>query len=108
MHEHIFIESIIKQVPDQKNVISIEIELGELVGIEINHLKKHLIKMTSWEIEINLNPSKIKCSCGYIGKANIVERLHDLVIFNCPDCNSYDPEVIEGDKIKIVKVIYRK
>lgn len=106
MHEHIFIESIIKQVPDPNNVVSISLELGELVAIEPEHLKEHLSERSDWKIEIIKKPSLVKCPCGYNGPAKIMQRLHDLVIYECPNCHNI-PEVIEGKTIKILKITYK-
>ena len=107
MHEHHFIQHIIEQVPDKEKVISIEIELGELVGIEAEHLKEHLIEHTGWKVDVKVIKSKIKCACSYVGEAKILQRLHDMVIYECPSCGNDDVEVIEGKDIKIVKVVYR-
>lgn len=107
MHEHTFIENIIEQIPDKDKVISVEIELGDLAGIEAEHLKEHLIEHTGWKVKINLVKSKIKCDCGYVGEAKVLQRLHDLVIFECPECGNDEVEVIEGKDIKIGKVVYK-
>lgn len=107
MHEHHFIENIIKQVPNKEKVVAIEIESGELVGIELEHLKEHLIEYTSWKVDVKVVKSKIKCSCGYVGEANILQRLHDLVIYDCPSCGNDNLEVLEGKDIKITRVIYK-
>jgi Zn finger protein HypA/HybF involved in hydrogenase expression len=107
MHEHIFIENIISQVPNKENVEKIYIELGDLAGIESEHLKEHMVEHTGWGVEIKLVKSKIKCDCGYIGEARVLQRLHDLVIFDCPECGNDEVLVIEGKDIKIGKVVYR-
>ncbi|MFA5857027.1 MAG: hydrogenase/urease maturation nickel metallochaperone HypA [Candidatus Pacearchaeota archaeon] len=107
MHEHSFIQSILKDIQDKDNVISIDIELGELVGIEENHLRDHLFDETGWKINISLKKAKIKCPCGYEGPPTITERLHDMVIYECPACGLIGPEIFEGNKIKILKVIYK-
>ncbi len=106
MHEHTFIQAIIKPIKDKEKVDSIEIDLGELVGIELDHLHEHLIEETGWKVKINEIKSNVKCQCGYLGPTKIIERLHDLVIFSCPKCGK-KPEVLEGDKIKIIKVKYK-
>ena len=107
MHEHTFIENIIKQVPNKEGVLSIHIEVGELAGIEPNHLIEHLIEHTGWEVIAIPVKSDVKCDCGYAGEARVLHRLHDLVIFNCPECSG-NPEVLEGNNIKIIKVVYRE
>ncbi|MEM0465366.1 MAG: hypothetical protein QXW97_01540 [Candidatus Pacearchaeota archaeon] len=107
MHEHHFIQNIINQVPNKDKVISIDIELGELVGIDSHHLKEHLFDETSWNVSVFLKKSKVKCNCGYIGEPRIIQRLHDFVIFDCPLCGG-EPLVLEGNEIKILRVTYDK
>jgi Zn finger protein HypA/HybF involved in hydrogenase expression len=106
MHEHIFIENIINQVPDNKKVKSVEIEIGVLVGIEPDHLKEHLEEHTGWRVFCKVVNSKVECRCGYKGEARILQRLHDLVIYDCPGCEG-EPEVLQGKDIKITKVVYK-
>jgi Zn finger protein HypA/HybF involved in hydrogenase expression len=106
MHEQTFIQSIIKPIKDKEKVASVELELGELVGIEPDHLHEHLIDETGWKVKINEKKSKVKCSCGYEGQAQIRESLHDMVIYCCPKCGK-TPEVLEGKDVKIIKVIYK-
>jgi len=110
MHEHTFIEAILREIPSEnkEKIKAVEIELGELAGIEAEHLKEHMAEKTSWEINISVKNSDVNCKCGYKGRAKIDQRLHDLVIFSCPECNKIAPEVIEGDKIKILKVVYEE
>lgn len=109
MHEHTFIQAIIRDIPNKDKVNGIEIELGELVGIEPEHLKEHLIKETSWNVNIVPTESKIICNnCSHKGRAKIKERLHDMVIFSCPECDSFTIEVLKGKDIKIKKVNYRE
>ncbi|MCF7910291.1 hydrogenase/urease maturation nickel metallochaperone HypA [Candidatus Pacearchaeota archaeon] len=106
MHEHSFIQAIIRDIRNKENVISVLIEVGELAGIEAEHLKEHLIDETSWIVNVKLKKSKIKCSCGYIGEAKIKQRMHDFVVFECPVCGLV-PEIIEGKDIKIKKIVYK-
>ena len=108
MHEHSFVQSIIKQVPysDNKTVKKIILEVGDLVGIEPEHLKEHMEEETGWEVVVEKKKSSVKCNCGYQGEAKIDQRLHDLVIFSCPSCDKMIPEVWEGKDIKIKKVLY--
>jgi len=105
MHEHSFIQAIIQPIENKENVKKVELELGELAGIESSHLKEHLTDETGWEVEIKEKKSEVECDCGYIGPAKIKQRLHDLVIFECPKCGNL-PEVRQGKDIKILKVVY--
>jgi Zn finger protein HypA/HybF involved in hydrogenase expression len=113
MHEQAFAKSILKDLESikkkDKEISQVIIELGELVGIEEDHLLEGLNSQSSITFKIILKKSHIKCPCGFEGPAKIVERLHDLVIWKCPWCD--DPietmQVIEGDKINIQKIIYK-
>ena len=105
MHEHSFIEAILSQIENKDKVKSIVIEVGELAGIEAKHLKEHLQEQVDWDVEVINVESDVKCNCGYQGRANIRQRLHDLVIFNCPKCGN-SVEVLKGKDIKILKVVY--
>jgi len=107
MHEHVFIENIIEQIPNKENVVSVEIELGDLAGIDAKHLEEHMIEHTGWKVNVNVIKSKIKCDCGYCGEARILQRLHDLVIFDCPECGNDEVQVLVGKDIKIGKVVYK-
>lgn len=106
MHEHTFIQHIISQIPDKEKVISVELEIGDLAGIEPEHLKEHLKEETGWKVEARIVKSKVKCSCGYEGEANVLQRLHDIVIYDCPKCGG-EPEVLGGKDIKITNVVYK-
>ena len=106
MHEHSFIEAIISPIENKEEVRGIELEVGELAGISASHLKEHLEEETGWEVDVCERDSKVECGCGFRGRAKVRERLHDMVIFECPECGEI-PIVLNGDKIKIVKIVYR-
>ena len=106
MHEHSFIEAIIHPIKDKENVVKVLLEVGELAGIEAEHLKEHLMEKTGWEVKVKKVESFVECGCGYEGRAKIRERLHDMVIFECPECGDI-PEVIDGKNIKIINVYYK-
>jgi Zn finger protein HypA/HybF involved in hydrogenase expression len=110
MHEIVFANSVLREIEnskeENKEIISVDLELGELVGIEKEELQETLEKMSPYKYEIKLTESEIECDCGYAGPALIKERLHDLVIFSCPKCDS-TPQVREGNKIKISKIVYK-
>ena len=105
MHEHSFIEAILRNVENRENVKGIVLEVGELVGIDPRHLKEHILERFDWDVEVIGREGKVRCECGFEGRAKVLERLHDLVVFECPECGGI-PRVLEGDAIVIVKVIY--
>ncbi len=105
MHEHSFVEAILRDVKDLDKVKEISLEVGELVGIEAGHLKEHMEEGRNFGVEVETKDSEVKCECGFNGRARILERLHDIVVFDCPECGGI-PEVVDGQDIKILKVVY--
>jgi len=106
MHEHTFIEAILRNVENKDNVRGIILEAGELVGIEAGHLREHILKrFNDWDVEVLTKKSLVRCECGFEGRAKVLERLHDFVVFECPACGEV-PEIVDGKDIKIVKIVY--
>jgi Zn finger protein HypA/HybF involved in hydrogenase expression len=105
MHEHSFVEAIVRNIENRENVKGISLEVGELVGIEAGHLKEHMEEQFDWDIEVLEKESLVRCDCGFEGRPKILERLHDIVVFECPRCSGV-PEIVSGDKIRILKVVY--
>ena len=107
MHETIFAKSVLRNVKDVDNVKSLDLELGELVGITKEDLTKGIKNLyPKIEIIIEEIESECECNCGYKGKVKILQRLHDIVIYGCPKCNE-QPKVTRGNNIKIKKIIYK-
>ncbi|MGD9276120.1 MAG: hydrogenase/urease maturation nickel metallochaperone HypA [Candidatus Pacearchaeota archaeon] len=106
MHEHSFINAILKNIENPENISKIKIEVGGLAGIEADHLKEHLKDKINGDVEVIEKKAIVKCACGYNGVPKIKARLHDLVIFECPECGKI-PEVLEGKDIKIISVVYK-
>jgi len=105
MHEHSFIEAIVRNVENKDNVKSIVLEVGELVGIEAGHLKEHMEEQFDWDVEVLEKKARVKCECGFEGEPRVLERLHDLIVFECPRCGGI-PTILKGKDIKIIKVVY--
>ncbi len=105
MHEITFAKNIISQIKNKTQVQEIELEVGELAGVTADELKYAIENLTGWKVIAREMPSNIECDCGYIGRANIKERQHDIVIFNCPKCGSM-PKKIVGQDIKLKRVVY--
>lgn len=105
MHEHSFIGAIVRDIENKDKIKKIVLEVGELAGIEAGHLKEHMEEVFDWDIEVLGRGSLVKCGCGFEGRARILERLHDLVVFECAVCGGV-PEVLEGNNIKILSIQY--
>ena len=107
MHEITAAKSIINQISDKENVEYLELEVGELAEVTPRELKQAIEDLTGWKVIVEEMPSKIKCECGFVGRAHVKQRQHDIVIYNCPMCSSV-PRPIIGQFIKLKKVGYRE
>lgn len=103
MHEIVIAERIVKEAKKLGNVNEVSIVLGELCNITKEELQGAIQTIVNWKIDIILEESKVESSCGYSGKANIIDRGHGYCIFNCPNCDK-KPIVIKGGDIKIIGV----
>jgi len=106
MHEHSFIQAILGNIDNIEKVKAIKLEVGELAGIEPDHLVEHLKEKVDFIVTSTTTPSSVQCTCGFAGPAKIRQRLHDMVIFECPECGQI-PKVLEGNNIKITNVTYK-
>lgn len=104
MHDTVIAQSILKDLEKYGKVKKAYIEVGELFGIEPEHLLEHLKQVSKIKFEITQKISEVECEdCDFKGRANIIERLHDIVLYDCPKCSG-SVIVIKGDKINIIKV----
>ena len=94
---------IIATARKQGKVKKAFIEVGSIANITKGDLENQLNNLADFDFEVVEKQAKVKCSCGYEGTPNVVERQHDIVIFNCPKCRT-TPQVIEGDKIILKSV----
>ena len=69
-------------------------------------LKQTIQELTGWKVITKEIDSKVKCKCGFIGKAKIINRQGHILIYNCPKCNLLAPTPIIGQDIKLKKVRY--
>lgn len=58
------------------------------------------------KFKVDLIESKIKCKCGFIGRAEILDRGHGFCVWSCPSCglSGRNVEVLGGGEIKVVEV----
>lgn len=104
MHDAIIGKSILRDLEQYGKVKKAYLEIGELFGIEPEHLLEHLKDVTEIEFEAVQIESEVQCNtCEYHGRANITMRMHDFVMYDCPKCGG-SVKVIKGDKIIIIKV----
>jgi Zn finger protein HypA/HybF involved in hydrogenase expression len=79
------------------------IELGEIANITKEDLSNQMKNLADFNFVIEMKEAKVKCDCGYEGKPQVIERQHDIVLFQCPLCKK-TPKIIEGDKIILKSV----
>lgn len=94
---------LIAKAREQGKVKKAFIELGEIANITKTDLANQMKNLADFEFEITEKKALVKCICGYEGPPEILERQHDIVLFECPVCK-IEPAVIEGDKIILKSV----
>ncbi len=103
MHESVFANQIIEEASKKGEVKSIVVEVGDLAHLPGEDLKQALEDRVNWKIKIEEKKAKVKCSCGYEGEPEIVEKKHDFTLFKCPKCGSI-PEILDGQDIILKEV----
>lgn len=103
MHETIIANKIIEKAKKQGSVKSVKIEVGDLAHLPAEDLKKVLQEMTSWDIKIDCKKATVSCRCGYKGEPKILEKAHDMTIFECPKCHDI-PKILDGSEIVLKEV----
>jgi Zn finger protein HypA/HybF involved in hydrogenase expression len=98
--------NIAKQIMDKlkgKKIKSVTIEVGELCNFFPEEIKETLEKMSDWKVKVVEKPGLVKCSCGYEGRSEILEKEHGFVVFTCPKCKG-KPKIVKGNEVKILNV----
>ena len=103
MHETVIANKIIEDAKQHGEIKSAVIEVGELAHITAEELRETLSNMVNWNITITEKKAKVNCDCGYEGTPKIIERKHDLIYFECPECGKV-PNVLEGSQIILKEV----
>jgi hydrogenase nickel incorporation protein HypA/HybF len=109
MHELSIAQEILSIVkaslpaPNSK-VISIKLKIGHLSGVLVDSLKFSFEAITSQtefensQLDIMEVPVKIKCN--NCSKVSIISE----PIFVCPECDSFNVELLEGRELEIVEI----
>ena len=105
MHEGFIAQRIIDKAKEQGDVKKITIEVGDLAHLPGEDLKAKLQEMVDWEIEIIRVPGLVECKCGYKGAPKILEKAHDLTLFECPQCGKVPFKILEGEDINLKDVV---
>lgn len=132
MHEINIAERVFREARKAGAMRFLKVEVGELCEITVEELEEGLRKVTSptvveslkdyggtvlqnfsgeldieggWDFKVDFVESKIKCKCGYEGRAKILDRGHGYCLFSCARCGETSGiEVLEGGVIKVVGV----
>ena len=102
MHEVNLVRQIIERVEDRE-VKTIEIEVGELMDHSVEDIKKTLESMSGWTVIARERKGLVECDCGFKGHPKILEKSHGVILYVCPECEKR-PRVLDGDGVRIVKV----
>jgi Zn finger protein HypA/HybF involved in hydrogenase expression len=105
MHEGIIAQQLIDKAKEQGTVKKVTIEVGDLAHLPAEDLKAKLTEMVDWEIEIIKVPGLVECKCGYKGAPKILEKAHDLTLFECPKCKKVPFKILEGEDIVLKDVV---
>lgn len=105
MHEGLIAQKLIDKAKEQGTVKKIVIEVGDLAHLPAEDLKAKLEEMVDWEIEIINVPGLVECKCGYRGAPKILEKAHDLTLFECPQCKKIPFKIIKGEEIVLKDVV---
>ena len=134
MHEINIADRVFREARNAGATHFLKVEIGELCEITKDELEDGLKKVTSpgvvgslqdfggsvlqksggvgdldfgkWKFEVVGVESKIKCSCGFEGRAQITDRGHGYCLWACGKCgkSGKDVEVLEGGEIKVTGV----
>lgn len=134
MHEIHFAERVLREAKNAGAKTFLRVEVGELCEITANELESALKSLTEITVldkfnvfgntvlqgagnleplsEVKLNfavdfkQSRIKCGCGYFGRANVLDRGHGYCVWNCPSCglSGKNVDVLDGGEVKVTEV----
>ncbi|MCR4418279.1 MAG: hydrogenase maturation nickel metallochaperone HypA [Ignavibacteria bacterium] len=89
--------------PDAK-VISIKVKIGHLSGVLVDSLKfsfEAITAQTEFEnVNLEVIEVPIKIRCNECSKESILPE----PIFLCPECNSFNVQLLEGKELEILEI----
>lgn len=104
MHEHTIASKIIEDAKQYGNVKSLIVEVGDLAHLPADEMRHVLEDKTDWNIEVVSKKAVVACSCGYVGEPKILQQLHDNNIYECPECSTSLPTILDGSEIVLKEV----
>jgi Zn finger protein HypA/HybF involved in hydrogenase expression len=103
MHEHVYVDDIVKEARRHGKVKVISLEVGELAPISPEDLV-HALAFTGWAVKTKQVKGFIHCHCGFRGAPTITERTHDTVVYECPKCAAQLPRIVGGKDVVLKDV----
>ncbi len=103
MHELELVKGLISEAEKKGAVKSVRLEVGDLAEVEAEELRE-LLAVKNWDVQIDRKKAEVSCGCGFAGEPEISARVHDIILFNCPNCGKI-PKVVDGDKIVLKEVV---
>ena len=105
MHDTLISADIIGAAEQKGVVKSITVEVGDLGHVPADELRQTLERLKpDWKINTVRRHAKAKCTCGYEGEPEILEKEHGMTWYCCPQCKA-KPEVIEGEDMILKDVL---
>ena len=131
MHEINIADKVLREARSAGASHFFRVEVGELCEITAEELEDGLKRVTEiavldnfnsfgnvvlqksgepdfgeMKFEVDFVESKIKCSCGFLGRARVIDRGHGYCVWDCPSCGASGSrvEVVGGGEIKIIEV----
>lgn len=99
MHEQTIAQKIIADASAYGKVTGITIEVGDLAHLPAPEMKEVMEKLTDWDITVIPKNAVITCTCGFTGKPEILEHMHDHSVYKCPACGAMLPKILDGHDI---------
>lgn len=110
MHEMSIVQALIEQcetqakLNDAKKILSVDIKIGVLSGVEPHFLKTTFDTFKEQTIcdkaTLNMNIQKIVVACKECGKKSTLTQNH----FICPKCKSEEIDVIDGEDMMLMRL----
>jgi len=104
MHEHTIAQKIIHDAQAHGNIKAITIEVGDLAHLPAPEMKEVMEKVTDWEVTVVSKAAIVACKCGFTGKPEILEHMHDHAVYKCPKCGEMMPSILDGHDIILKEV----
>lgn len=110
MHGQAIARDLLWKAQSKGDVKSIEVEVGDLSAVTVKELKD-AVRLLAPQVSVKAKAIKaiVKCpkrKCGYSGKPKVIEKMHGLVLFECPKCRAI-PKIVQGGEVVLKKIVLK-